>query len=75
MSPKARTADRTRWDRELAADLAPFVLGAAELAAAINTETFAMLDGVGEVPPAIRAVFEMTKNVRAGQLAAAHATA
>jgi len=73
VSPQARARNRTRWDAELATLLtAAGVPTAAARATQINAETFAMLDGVGEVPPAITAVFEMTKNVRAAQIAAAH---
>lgn len=71
-SPKARSADRARWDRELAADLAEANVGAnaATLAASVNETTFAMLEEFGWAPAAVKAVFEMSKSVRADQIAA-----
>jgi hypothetical protein len=73
-SPKARGADRTRWDRELSEDLHAAGMPpelAAELAKAVNAETFALVDGVGDNAAALRAVFEMTKSVRLERIAAA----
>lgn len=71
-SPRARVASRDRWDRELADDLTPFLFArSTEVAQAINAETWAMLDAVNESPSAVKAVLVMSRNVRAGQLAAA----
>jgi HK97 family phage portal protein len=70
-SPKARAASRDRWDVELAADLAEVVPDSLKMAQAVNAETFAMVDAVGDDVAALRAVFEMTKSVRVPRIAAA----
>jgi HK97 family phage portal protein len=76
MSPKARIGGRERWDRELAADLEPFVgTDSADLASVLNAETFKFLDDIEQTPESVRAMFEMTKNVRADRIAAIYATA